>query len=66
MGNIVCHAKMHMCTQYGIIQTNYAMDMAIILVIWLENHETSYEIAPFENTFLKYLQYFKFIIFNGY
>jgi hypothetical protein len=66
MDNIVCHAKMHMCAQYGLIQTNYAMNVAITLVIWLESHETSDEIAPFENTFLKCLQYFKFINFHGY
>ena len=63
--NIVSHPKMHMCAQYGHIIINYAMDVAITLVICLESHETSYVIALFENTLFKYLQYSKFVIFHG-
>ena len=38
LGNIVCHSKMHPCAQYEIIWTNYAMNVAIRLIIWLESH----------------------------
>ena len=45
LGNIVCHPKMHPCAQYEIIWTNYAMNVAIRLIIWLESHESSRMIA---------------------
>ena len=38
LGNIVCHSNMHPCAQYEIILTNYAMNVAIRLIIWLESH----------------------------
>ena len=63
LSNIVRHAKTTIFAQYGPIQKNYSMYVAITLVIWLESHETLYVIAPFENTFYKYLQYCKFVIF---
>ena len=46
-GNIVWNSKMHPCAQYEIIWTNYAMNVAIILIIWLESHESSRMIAHF-------------------
>jgi hypothetical protein len=46
-GNIVCHFNMHPCAQYEIIWTNYAMNVAIRLIIWLESHESSHMIAHF-------------------
>ena len=33
LGNIVCHSNMHLCAQYEIIWTNYAMNVAIRLII---------------------------------
>ena len=51
--NIVCHSKMHPCAQYEIIWTNYAMNVAIRLIISLESHESSRMIAHFwEHFFL--------------
>ena len=45
LGNIVCHFKMHPCAQYEIILTNYAMNVAIRVIIWLESHESSRMVA---------------------
>ena len=45
--NIVCHSNMHPCAQYEIIWTNYAMNVAIKLIIWLESRESSHMIAHF-------------------
>ena len=47
LGNIVWNSKMHPCAQYEIILTNYAMNVAIRLIIWLESHEFSRMIAHF-------------------
>ena len=53
LGNIVCHSNMHPCAQYEIIWTNYAMDVAIRLIIWLENHWSPHVIARFWEHFFK-------------
>ena len=53
LGNIVCHSNMHPCAQYEIIWTNYAMNVAIRLIIWLESHESSRMIAHFWEHFFK-------------
>ena len=53
LGNIVCHSKMHPCAQYEIIWTNYAMNVAIRLIIWLESHESSHLIARLWEHFFK-------------
>ena len=53
LGNIVCHSNMHPCAQYEIIWTNYAMNVAIRLLIWLESHESSRMIAHFWEHFFK-------------
>src|SRR3954468_9069499 len=45
--NIVCQAMMHMFAQYGHIITNYALILAITLVILPESQETSNEIGHF-------------------
>ena len=47
LGNIVCHSKMHPCAQYEIIWTNYAMNVAIRLIICLESHWSPHVIARF-------------------
>ena len=47
LGNIVCHYNMHPCAQYEIIWTNYAMNAAIRLIIWLDSHVSSRLIAHF-------------------
>ena len=47
LGNIVRNSKMHPCAQYEIIRTNYAMNVAIRLIIWLESHAPSHMIALF-------------------
>ena len=53
LGNIVCHSKMHPCARYKVIWTNYAMNVAIRLIIWLESHESSRMIAHLWEHFLK-------------
>ena len=53
LGNIVCNSKMHPFAQYEIIWTNYAMNLAIRLIIWLESHESSEMIAHFWEHFFK-------------
>ena len=47
LGNIVWNSKMHPCAQYEIIWTNYAMNVAIRLIIMLESHESSHMITHF-------------------
>ena len=51
--NIVWNSKMHPCAQYEIIWTNYAMNVAIRLIVWLESPESSCMIAHFWEHFLK-------------
>ena len=53
LGNIVYHSKMHPCARYEIIWTNYAMNVAIRLIIWLESQESSRLIAHFWEHFFK-------------
>ena len=53
LGNIVCHSNMHPCAQYEIIWTNYAMNVAIRLIIWLESHWSPHVIARFWEHFFK-------------
>ena len=52
-GNIVSHSNMHPCAQYEIIWTNYAMNVAISLIICLESHESWEMIAHFWEHFFK-------------
>jgi hypothetical protein len=47
MDNIVCHSKMHMCAHFGKKITNYAMHVAITLVVCPKTHESSYKVAHF-------------------
>ena len=47
LGDIVCHSKMHPCAPYEVIWTNYAMNVAIRLIICLESHESARMIAHF-------------------
>ena len=53
LGNIVWNSKMYPCAQYEIIWSNYAMNVAIRLIIWLESHESSRMIAHFWEHFFK-------------
>ena len=53
LGNIVCHSNMHPCAQYEMIWTNYAMNVAIRLIIWLESHWSPHVIARFWEHFFK-------------
>ena len=53
LGNIVWNSNMHPCAQYKIIWTNYAMNVAIRLIIWLQSHESSRMIAHFWENFFK-------------
>ena len=55
---------MHVYAQYGHIITNYALILAITLVIWPESQETSNEIGHFVKVFLRHNQYIKFNIFT--
>ena len=45
---IIWHGKMHICAKYGHIIVNCVIDMAMILVIWLESHKYSYMIVYFK------------------
>ena len=65
LGNIVCHSKMHPCARYEVIWTNYAMNVAIRLIIWLESHESSRMIAHFWEHFFKIIAVLQVIIFPG-
>ena len=63
LGNIVWNSKMHPCSRYEVIWTNYAMNVAIRLIIWLESHESSCIIARFWELCFKIiavLQVYKF------
>ena len=53
LGNIVWNSKMHPRAQYKIIWTNYAMNVAIRLIIWLESHGSTRMIAHFWEHFFK-------------
>ena len=53
LGNIVWNSKMHPFAQYYISWTNYAMNVTIRLIIWLESLESSRMIAHFSEHFLK-------------
>jgi hypothetical protein len=61
--NIVSHRKMHMCAQYGHIITNYALILAITLVVWPKCHETSIMIGHFVKDFLWCVKFSKLNIF---
>ena len=65
LGNIVCHSKMHPCAEYEIIWTNYAMNVAIRLIIWLESHESSRMIAHFRQHFFKIITVLQVYYFPG-
>ena len=62
--NIVCHSNMHPCAQYEIIWTNYAMNVAIRLIIWLESHESPCMIAHFLEHFLKIISVLQVYYFS--
>jgi hypothetical protein len=51
IGNIVWHDNKHIYTHHGNIIMNYATDIAITLVIWLETPESLYVIAHVVNSF---------------
>ena len=63
LGNIVCHSNMHPCAQYEIIWTNYAMNVAIRLIIWLESHWSPHMIARFWEHFFKIIVVLQVFIF---
>jgi hypothetical protein len=63
-GNIVCHSNMHPSTKYGIIWTNYGMNVAIRLIIWLESHESSHMIAHFWEQIFKIIVILQFYYFS--
>ena len=65
LGNIVCHSNMHPCAQYEIIWTNYDMNVAIRLIIWLESHESSRMIAHFWEHFFKRIAILQVYYFPG-
>ena len=55
---------MHPCAQYEIILTNYAMNVAIRLIIWLESHESSRMTAHFSEHFLKIISVLQVYYFS--
>ena len=65
LGNIVWNSNMHPCAQYEIIWTNYAKNMAIRLIIWLESHESSRMIARFWEHFFKIIAVLQVYYFPG-
>ena len=65
LGNIVCHSNMHPCAQYEIIWTNYAMNVAIRLIIWLESHWSPHVIARFWEHFFKIIAILQVSYFPG-
>ena len=65
LGNIVWNSKMHPRAQYEIIWTNYPMNVAIRLIIWLESHESSRMIAHFWEHFLKIIAILQVYYFSG-
>ena len=65
LGNIVCHSNMHPCAQYEIIWTNYAMNVAITLIIWLESHWSPNVIARFWEHFFKIIAGLQVCYFLG-
>ena len=64
LGNIVCHSNMHPCAQYEIIWKNYATNVAIRLIIWLESHESWEMIAHFWEHFFKIIAVLQFYYFS--
>ena len=64
LGNIVFHSNMHPSAQYEIIWTNYAMNVAIRLIIWLESHESSRMIAHFWEHFFKIISVLQVYYFS--
>ena len=65
LGNIVCDSNMHPCAQYEIIWTNYAMNVAIRLIIWLENHWSPNVIARFCEYFFNIIAVLQVYFFPG-
>ena len=64
LGNIDWNTKMHPCAQYEIICTNYAMNVAIRLIIWLESHVSSSMKANFLEHFLKIISVLQVYYFS--
>ena len=58
-GDIVWHSKIHTCSQYGRIITNYATVKVMRQLICLESHETSYIVAHFREHFFKIIVIFQ-------
>ena len=54
-GNIVCIANMHLYIQVHHIIINYAMNIVLTLIIWLETHEFPYFLAHFVKDFFSKL-----------
>ncbi len=64
LGNNVWNSKMLPYAQYEIIWTNYAMNAAIRLIIWLDSHESSHLIAHFWEHFFKIITVLQ-VFFSG-
>ena len=64
LGNIVCYSNMHPCAQHEIILTNYVMNVAIRLIIWLESHASSRMIARLWEHFLKIITVLQVFYFS--
>ena len=46
-GNIACHPTMNTCANFGLIWTNYVMNVPKTLLLHLESYECSFVIASF-------------------
>ena len=65
LGNIVWNSNMHPCAQYEINWKNYAMNVAIRLIIWLESHWSPHVIARFWEHFFKIIAVLQVCYFYG-
>ena len=65
LGNIVWTSKMHPFSQYEVIWTNYAMNVAIRLIIWLESYESSHMIDHFSEYFFKIITVLQVYYFSS-
>ena len=64
LSSIVWNSKMHPCAQYEVIGTNYAMNVALRLIIWLESHESSRMITLFWEQFFKIISILQVYYFS--
>ena len=69
-GHLVYNIKTPVCADHGHDSNNLAMDIAMTLIIWLESHESSYQVVHFGKTFflpkVVVLQVYNFFLYCKY